>query len=42
MCRGAIGDELVDGRPYAEIVEMAREYINNCGGFEGFAEWGLF
>lgn len=38
----AIGDELVDGRPYAEIVEMAREYINNCGGFEGFAEWGLF
>jgi len=37
----AIGDEIVDGRPYAEIVEIAREYINNLGGFEKFAEWGL-
>lgn len=37
----AIGDEIVDGRPYAEIVEIAREYINKLGGFEKFAEWGL-
>lgn len=38
----AIGDETVDGRPYAEIVEIAREYINSVGGFEKFAEWGLY
>lgn len=38
----AIGDETVDGRPYAEIVEEAREYIQAIGGFEKFAEWGLF
>ena len=38
----AIGDEYVDGRPYSEIVEEAREYINNIGGFEKFAEWGLY
>ena len=25
-----------------EVVEEAREYINNIGGFEKFAEWGLF
>ncbi len=37
----AIGDEIIDGRPYSEIVEIAREYINNLGGFEKFAEWGL-
>ena len=37
----AIGDEMVDGRPYAEIVEIARDYINAVGGFEKFAEWGL-
>jgi S-adenosylmethionine synthetase len=37
----AIGDEIIDGRPYAEIVEIAREYINDLGGFEKFAEWGL-
>ena len=37
----AIGDETVDGRPYAEIVEIARDYINAVGGFEKFAEWGL-
>ena len=37
----AIGDETIDGRPYHEIVEIAREYINNIGGFEKFAEWGL-
>ena len=38
----AIGDDEVDGIPYADIVEQAREYINNIGGFEKFAEWGLF
>lgn len=38
----AIGDEFVDGKPYSEIVEEAREYIENLGGFEKFAEWGLF
>ena len=38
----AIGDEEIDGKPYSEIVEIAREYINKQGGFEKFAEWGLF
>lgn len=38
----AIGDEFVDGKPYDEIVEEARKYINEIGGFEKFAEWGLF
>lgn len=38
----AIGDTEIDGRPYAEIVEIARQYINQVGGFEKFAEWGLF
>ena len=31
----------LDGRPYAEIVETARKYIESLGGFEKFAEWGL-
>ncbi len=34
----AIGDEYVDGRPYEEIVEIARKYIEEIGGFEKFAE----
>ena len=38
----AIGDILVDNRPYSEIVDIARNYINEIGGFEKFAEWGLF
>ena len=38
----AIGDDTIDGQPYSEIVEEAREYINKIGGFEKFAEWGLF
>ena len=38
----AIGDEMVDEKPYVEIVQMAREYIQSVGGFEKFAEWGLF
>lgn len=38
----AIGDEYINGIPYATIVEEAREYIREVGGFEKFAEWGLF
>ena len=38
----AIGDRAIDGKPYGEIVECAREYIVSVGGFERFAEWGLF
>lgn len=37
----AIGDDTIDGRPYSEIVEVAREYIRSVGGFEKFAEWGV-
>ena len=37
----AIGDETVNGLPYENIVEIARNYIKNIGGFEKFAEWGL-
>ena len=38
----AIGDDTVDGVPYADIVAEAKEYIDSIGGFEKFAEWGLF
>ena len=38
----AIGDTEIDGKPYAEIVDIARKYIQGIGGFEKFAEWGLF
>ena len=37
----AIGDETIDGKPYEEIVDIAKEYIVSQGGFEKFAEWGL-
>ena len=37
----AIGDEFIDNKPYSEIVEKARKFINGRGGFEKFAEWGL-
>lgn len=37
-----IGDEFVDGRPYEEIVDIAQNFINDLGGFEKLAEWGLF
>lgn len=37
----AIGDTTIDGRPYSEIVDIAKTYINALGGFEKFAEWGL-
>ena len=38
----AIGDETIDGKPYDEIVRRARDYIKHIGGFEKFAEWGLY
>ena len=37
----AIGDEFVDGKPYGEIVLIAKNYIEKYGGFEQFAKWGL-
>ena len=37
----AIGDEFVDGKPYSEIVNIAKDYIDSLGGFEKFSEWGL-
>lgn len=37
----AIGDTSIEGVPYSEIVEIARDYIRCVGGFEAFAEWGL-
>lgn len=47
----AIGDDAVEFRcedgerammPYDEVVGMAGDYINELGGFEKLAEWGLF
>lgn len=38
----AIGDDTIDGKPYSEIVEIARNHIKSVGGFEKFAEWGLY
>ena len=38
----AIGDNTIDGHPYSELVAIAAEYIKSIGGFEKFAEWGLF
>lgn len=38
----AIGDEYIDGKKYSEIVKEAKEYIEKIGGFERFAEWGLY
>lgn len=38
----AIGDEFVDGIPYEDLVLEAKEYIKSIGGFEKFAEWGLY
>ena len=37
----AIGDGEIDGKPYSEIVEIARKHIKRIGGFEKLAEWGL-
>ncbi len=38
----AIGDDEIDGVPYDEIVAIADDYIHSAGGFEKFAEWGLY
>ena len=38
----AIGDEFIDGKPYDEIVAIAKTFIDSLGGFEKFAEWGLY
>ena len=38
----AIGDDAADGLPYEEIVAEAAKFIATIGGFEKFAEWGLF
>ena len=38
----AIGDTTIDNRPYAEVVEIARDFVSGIGGFEKLAEWGLF
>ena len=37
----AIGDTEVNGIPYSQIVQEAKEYIDSIGGFEALAEWGL-
>lgn len=36
----AIGDEVVDDRPYHEIVEIAEWFVDRIGGFEKLAEYG--
>ena len=38
----AIGDDMIDGKRYEEIVKIAKKYIKEKGGFEKFAEWGLY
>lgn len=38
----AIGDTEIDGVPFSAIVEEARGFIHSIGGFEKFAEWGLY
>ena len=42
----AIGDTVVNVNghnvPYSEIVETARTYIDQIGGYESLAEWGLW
>lgn len=37
----AIGDKDVNGIPYSIIVATARAYVEQIGGFEKLAEWGL-
>ena len=38
----AIGDEVIDGKSYGDIVKFSKNYIQQIGGFEKLAEWGLF
>ena len=37
----AIGARMIDGIPYANVVQIAKHFIDWIGGFEKFAEWGL-
>lgn len=37
----AIGDYLIDGKPYSDYIKDAKEYIDSIGGFEKLAEWGF-
>lgn len=37
----SIGDKYIGPFPYSTIVDIARDYVNNIGGFEKLAEWGL-
>lgn len=37
----SIGDEYVNGIPYATMVKKAKDYVESIGGFEALAEWGL-
>ena len=37
----AIGDNEIDGVPYKDIVLIAKQYVDELGGFERLAEWGL-
>lgn len=41
ICFESNGETLVS-MPYADVVEMSRGFINELGGFEKLAEWGLF
>ena len=38
----AIGDEVIDDHSYSELMDIAWNHIASLGGFEKFAEWGLF
>lgn len=38
----AIGDDVIDGLEYEIIVNRAKDFIKQIGGFEKLAEWGLF
>ena len=40
-CSCAIGDETVNGKPFSEIVDIAKTYVDSVGGFEKLAEYGL-
>jgi len=37
----AIGDTTIENKPYSQIMEVAKEYIDHIGGFEKLAEYGL-
>lgn len=37
-----IGQDYVNNKPYSEIVDIAKDFVDSLGGFEKLAEWGLF